>query len=124
MMVPFRAMRIKNTLWHRVCCSVLFAVVCFQARAQTELIVNGGFESGSAPWVFAGGSGAYSDGYSYEGVGYAWFGGAVNEVDSGYQTITIPNTASNATLSFYYSITSAEGTASVADTFTATIRNT
>src|SRR6266404_5205159 len=80
-----------------------------QAQAQTELMVNGGFESGSNGWTMSGGAGAYSDGsYARSGTYYLWLGGALNENDAAYQTITIPSTATSATLSFYYNILSDE----------------
>jgi hypothetical protein len=114
----------------RPCFSVLaiMLVAAFSllsARA-TELIVNGGFESGSTGWTLSGGVSASSAyGYARSGSYYAWFGGATNENDAGYQDITIPATATAATLSFYYNINSAESTTTTAyDTFTATIRNT
>lgn len=105
--------------------SVLFAALaCLQAHAQTELIVNGGFESGGSSWVMTGGAGVYTDsGYARSGTGFQWLGGAVNEVDAAYQTVAIPANATSATLSFYYNIFSVEDPAPF-DTFTATVRNT
>ena len=97
------------------------------ARA-TELIVNGGFESGSTGWVFSGTpNGAAASSYgslAHSGSYYLWMGGAVSESDAAYQTITIPSTASAATLSFYYNINSSEPTTSACDTFYAAIGNT
>ncbi len=92
------------------------------AKAQIELIVNGGFESGSTMWTMSGGAG-YSSGPSHSGNNFLYLGGALNENDAAYQTITIPNTAASATLSFYYNIYSYEGTSFAYDTFSATIRN-
>ena len=92
--------------------------------AQTELIVNGGFESGSTGWNLSGGAQASSyAGLAHSGSYYLWLGGAVNESDAAYQTITIPGTATAATLSFYYNINSLEGNTVAYDTFSATIRN-
>jgi hypothetical protein len=91
----------------------------------TELIINGGLESGSSSWTLSGGVSASTyAGLAHSGTYYLWFGGAVNENDAGYQTITIPANATAATLSFYYNINSAEGTSAAYDTFSATIRNT
>src|SRR5207302_6703508 len=76
------------------------------AWAQTELIVNGGFESGtSSGWSVTGGADVYSDyGFAYSGSYYLWLGGVTNEVDAAYQTVIIPGSATVATLSFYYNI--------------------
>src|SRR5713101_1806120 len=93
------------------------------AWAQTELIVNGGFESGSTGWTMSGGAG-YSSGPAHSGNNFLYLGGAIYENDAAYQTITIPSTAASATLSFYYNIYSSEDTSAAYDTFTATIRNT
>src|SRR6184192_4269280 len=57
------------------------------AWAQTELIVNGGFESGtSSGWSVSGEADVYSDyGFAYSGSYYLWLGGVTNEVDAAYQ---------------------------------------
>jgi hypothetical protein len=103
--------------------SALFlALSLSQLHAQTELIVNGGFESGTSPWIVAGGAGVYT-GYPHTGANFLFMGGATNEVDSAYQTITIPAGVSSATLSFYYNIYSLEDTSAPYDTFTASIRD-
>jgi hypothetical protein len=97
-----------------------------QSWGQTELIQNGGFESGAANWTMAGGAIAdNTSGFSRSGSFFLFLGGVVNEVDSCYQTITIPAGASSATLSFYYNILSAESPVnSPFDFFHASIRNT
>src|SRR5438876_690880 len=96
--------------------------------AQTELIVNGGFESGSTGWVLSGSpflaEPATDGGLAHSGMYYLWMGGATNEIDAAYQTITIPGNATSCTLSFYYNIDSREVDAVAYDTFKATIRNT
>jgi hypothetical protein len=106
--------------------SALFlALSLSQLRAQTELIVNGGLESGNTPWVLSGGAEIDATaGYARTGLGYLFLGGVENEVDQTYQTITIPAGASSATLSFYYNIVSDEDFSGAFDTFTATVRNT
>src|SRR5882672_8781757 len=106
--------------------AILGFVSLSPAWAQTELIVNGGFETGTASgWSVSGGADVYSNGgLAYSGTYYLWLGGAFSEVDAAYQTITIPGSATVATLSFYYNIYSDETTAAVHDTFFATIRNT
>src|ERR1051326_8789463 len=102
----------------------------YQARAQTELIVNGDFEAipSGTGWTFAGGAGVYSDfqdgAVPRTGSYCIWLGGAPDELDSAYQTITIPSGASVVTLSFWYDIFSDDTGPVAHDTFTATIRNT
>src|SRR3989442_7699499 len=96
------------------------------AWSQTELIVNGGLESGtSSGCSVSGGADVYSDnGFAHSGIYYLWLGGATNEMDAAYQTVIIPGSATVATLSFYYNIYSDETTPGTYDTFSATIRNT
>jgi hypothetical protein len=89
--------------------TLIAALSLLSARA-TELIINGGFESGSSSWTFSGGVTASANGgFARSGTYFAYFGGAVNENDVGYQTITIPASATAASLSFYYNINSLEG---------------
>src|SRR6266581_4253195 len=110
--------------------SAVTAILCFfslsTAWAQTELMVNGGFESStSSGWSVSGGADVYSDfGLAYSGTYYLWLGGIISEVDAAYQTVTIPGSATVATLSFYYNIASDEVDPVAYDTFSATIRNT
>jgi hypothetical protein len=117
-------MRTQTPARAALAASSLFLLSLFPALSQTELIVNGGFESGTSSWTVAGGAGAYSQGGSARsGTNYLWLGGLENEVDSAYQTVSIPANATSATLSFYYNITSDEDLSGAYDTFTATIRN-
>jgi hypothetical protein len=121
----------SNPLFHRYIMRCSVAVLMFmgwsalQSWGQTELIQNGGFESGATSWTMGGGAGVYNtSGLARSGLRFAWLGGITNEVDFCYQQITIPAGATSATLSFYYNIFSAEGTLGAFDTFSATIRNT
>jgi hypothetical protein len=116
----------KNNL--RAQCSV--AILLFmswsalQSLAQTELIQNGGFESGGAGWTMGGGAIADSTaGYARSGSSYAWLGGVADEVDFCYQQITIPAGVINATLSFWYNILSNDDPSGAYDTFNASIRD-
>src|SRR6266436_2606357 len=89
---------------------ILFGSVLV-GRAQTELIINGGFESGTdlnpTGWTLGGGAAAYPfPSVAHSGSRFLYLGGTENEVDYAYQTITIPSDASSAILSFYYNITS------------------
>ena len=79
--------------------------------APGQLVVNGGFENGSfAPWVTAGGAPTptLSTAQAHSGSSSALlgtagtFGTEPNGNSSVYQTVTIPASVSNATLSFWY----------------------
>ncbi len=97
----------------------------FQSFGQTQLIQNGGFESGTTAWTMGGGAIVDSTpGYSRSGASYEFLGGLENEVDFCYQQITIPADATAATLSFYYNVLTQDDPSNVYDTFSATIRNT
>jgi kumamolisin len=78
----------------------------------TELISNGGFESGSAPWVESSSGGyelvdttkAHSGSYS------AFLGGYNYANDTIYEQLTIPSTITTATLTYYTYVTTSETT--------------
>lgn len=102
----------------------LFALLgtSFHARGQSELIVNGGFETGDGTgWILDGTEVASN--YPRTGAYTLWFGGITDWWDASYQTVTIPSAVSSATLSFYYNIASEDTSSSPNDTFTATIQN-
>jgi len=107
---------------------ILFGSV-LAGRAQTELIINGGFESGTASsptgWTVGGGAEAYLyPSVAHSGSRFLFLGGIENEVDYAYQTIAIPSGAGSARLSFYYNITSNDDPDTPYDFFMATIRDT
>lgn len=81
--------------------------------AGTNLVQNGGFESGPVSWIESATGGApliYSGAASAHGGSfYAWLGGYLSGTDSLYQDVPIPAGASSVTLQFWYRIT-AEGT--------------
>ncbi|MBZ0248421.1 MAG: hypothetical protein K8F93_02085, partial [Burkholderiales bacterium] len=80
--------------------------------STTELVTNGGFESGAAGWEQQASGGLAiitSDATrARTGSGVAWFGGYDNATDSLTQTVTIPANATVATLRFWWRITTAE----------------
>ena len=80
----------------------------------SELIVNGGFEGGSAsPWVSSGNGFFYSTGaYPHSGTGYVIFGINNNTTGQAYQTVTIPS-AATADLTFWLNVTSSETTTTI-----------
>jgi len=97
------------------------------AQAQTELIVNGGFELDSAGWVLSGSpyvaTPTTDSTVARSGTNFLWFGGVEYETDAAYQTITVPANEVSCTLSFYYNIISEEGNPAAYDLFSATIRD-
>ncbi len=118
-------MRFNSTLGTIVAVAVCFLASTLASGAQSELILNGGFELDFTGWTFGGGAGPSSDsGYARSGTNFLLLGAATAEVDSVYQTIDLPGTATSATLSFYYNILSQDDPVVPHDTFSATIRNT
>ena len=94
--------------------------------AGTERIVNGGFESGSTSWTAT--SGVITNDASfaaYAGSWKAWLNGyGATHTDSAYQTISIPSTATSATLTFYLDVATNETTTTQAyDTLKVQVRN-
>ncbi len=78
------------------------------AAGGAQLIVNGGFESGTAPWTFSGAVRS-TGGFPHSGVAYAILAGVNNANHTVRQTITIP-AATSPNLTFWLNITSAETT--------------
>ena len=94
----------------------------------TERIVNGGFESGSSSWTASSGVITNSSSFpAYAGSYKAWLNGyGASHTDYVYQTISIsiPSTATSATLSFYLDIATDETTTTQAyDTLKVQVRN-
>ncbi len=90
--------------------------------AQTELITNGGFESGSTGWGMSGAIVSNGE-YPHTGSRYAILGEFHSVTDVMYQTVTIPATATSATLTFWYNIGSEDAGAAPNDVLTVTIQN-
>src|SRR6185503_14634583 len=92
---------------------------------QSELVVNGGFESGTSPWAGSTGViGNYSGQSAYEGTRFAWLGGnGTTATETLYQTVTIPSTATSATLSFALHIDTAESGSTVYDKMVVSVKN-
>lgn len=90
---------------------LLGAAVTPYANAQTELVSNGGFESGLSSWTAFWGTGiqATLTTYPHAGSHYAYLtgDGAVGGI---YQNVAIPANASSATLSFWWNVSSLETT--------------
>ncbi len=91
----------------------------------SELITNGGFESGATGWTGTTGSiGAFTGESAHSGTNFAWLDGYGSaHTEYLYQTITVP--AAGATLTFYLHIDTAETTKTTAyDKLTVLVQNT
>jgi Zn-dependent metalloprotease len=91
----------------------------------TELMINGGFESGTTSWAGSTSTISSLPGEPpYEGTRYAWMGGKGRRTSQTLsQTVTIPSTAASAALSFALHIDTTDKTSTVHDTLTVTVRN-
>jgi len=98
--------------------------------AASNLIVNGGFETGSTtapPWTLTAGVLNTSTAEPpHSGTKDAWLDGyGTTHTDTATQTVTIPSTATTATLTFFLHIDTAETTTTTAfDTLTVQVLNT
>ena len=91
---------------------------------SSELLINPGFESGSASWVqnptnIIGSAAANAR----SGSGFAWLSGYNNANDLLYQQVTIPSDATSAIFSFWYRITTEDLPAGDFDKMVVTIDN-
>ena len=91
----------------------------------SELLVNGGFEGSSSPWVNSGTGAFYTSNGSYPhgGSGYDYFGVNNNATGQTYQTVSIPTTATG-TLTFWLNVTSSETGTTQYDKLYVEVRNT
>jgi hypothetical protein len=88
-----------------------------------EQIVNGGFESGTTPWVIGGQTTRSTGAYPHSGVAYMILGGVNSSTSTLYQQITIPGGGAN--LNFWLNVTTSEAAgAAVYDQFFIEVRNT
>ncbi len=89
-----------------------------------ELIVNGGFESGTTPWVISGQVSRSTGAYPHGGVAYMILGGVNSTTGTLYEQITVP-AGSSPNLTFWLNITTGEAAgASVFDRLFIEVRNT
>ncbi|MFJ1703761.1 M1 family aminopeptidase [Kitasatospora sp. NPDC088346] len=92
-----------------------------------QVVTNGGFESGSSPWTSSSGVITSGGGQSaHSGTSFAWLDGYGSaHTDSLSQTVTLPAGCSQATLTFWLHVDTAETTTSTAyDKLTAKIGTT
>ena len=98
------------------------------SASATQLIVNPGFETGTAsPWSLTAGVLNNSTAEpAHSGSWDAWLDGyGTNHTDSAAQTVSIPSTATSATLTFWLHIDTAETTTTTAfDTLKVQVLNT
>jgi len=89
-----------------------------EGQPGTNVLANGGFESGSAGWTESSTSGlpivATGAANAHGGNGYAWLGGYDAGSDTLHQDVTIPAGASPVTLRFWYRIWTEETSTAVA----------
>ena len=93
----------------------------------TELIVNGGFESGASSWTATSGVITSDAGQAGHAGSYkAWLDGYGSaHTDTLYQAVTIPSSATSANLSFWLKVVSSETTTTNAyDTLKVQVRST
>ena len=96
------------------------------AEAQAQLLSNPGFESGATVWVAT--SGVITNSTSeaaHAGTWKAWLDGyGTTTTDTLLQTVSVPSTATSATLTFWLHIDTAETTTTTMfDTLKVQIRN-
>jgi len=113
----------SGTLTHTTTISLTIS-----SASATQLIVNPGFETGSAsPWALTAGVLNNSTAEpAHSGSWDAWLDGyGTTHTDSAAQTISIPSTATSATLTFWLHVDTAETTTTTAfDTFRVQVLNT
>ncbi|MEU5111141.1 M28 family peptidase [Streptomyces longwoodensis] len=85
----------------------------------TQVIANGGFESGTSPWTGDTGSiGTFSGQSAHSGTRYAWLAGyGYAATDAITQTVTVPAGCTTATLRYWLHIDTAESGSTAYDTF-------
>ena len=89
-----------------------------------ELITNGGFESGTTPWVVSGQVTHSTGAYPHGGVAYMILGGANSTTGTLYEQITVAS-GSSPNLSFWLNVTTGEAAgAAVYDRLFVEVRNT
>ncbi|GAA4677389.1 M28 family peptidase [Streptomyces youssoufiensis] len=91
-----------------------------------QLIVNGGFENGSAPWTGSTGAiGSQAGQTAHTGTRYAWLGGYGNATsDTISQTVTVPTGCTSATLGYWLHVDTDETENTPYDKFTIKVNGT
>jgi hypothetical protein len=90
----------------------------------TQLILNGGFESGTVPWIISGQVSRSTGTFPHGGVAYMIINGVNSTTGTLYQTVTIPS-GSSPTLNFWLNISTSEAAgAAVFDRLFIEVRST
>ncbi|MFI9047121.1 M28 family peptidase [Streptomyces sp. NPDC053427] len=91
-----------------------------------QLLTNGGFENGTAPWTGDTGTiGAHSGRSAHSGSRFAWLGGyGSSATDSLSQSVTLPSGCAKATLTYWLHIDTDETDRVTYDTFRVKVGNT
>ncbi|KPC61830.1 aminopeptidase [Streptomyces chattanoogensis] len=91
-----------------------------------QLLTNGGFENGTAPWTGDTGTiGAHSGRSAHSGSRFAWLGGyGSSATDSLSQSVTLPSGCTKATLTYWLHIDTDETDRVAYDTFGVKVGNT
>jgi Zn-dependent metalloprotease len=90
----------------------------------TELIINGGFETGTPPWIISGQVTRSTGTFPHSGVAYMIVNGVDSSTGTLYQQVTIPSGTAR-TLTFWLNITTSEALgASVFDRLFIEVRST
>ncbi|HEU4386255.1 MAG TPA: M12 family metallo-peptidase [Blastocatellia bacterium] len=77
------------------------------ANTSGELIINGGFESGTSPWLLIGAAYRSTGAFPHSGIAYSIIVDGNNETGSEFQSINIPSGAARS-LTFWLNVTSEE----------------
>ncbi|HVQ36598.1 MAG TPA: hypothetical protein VMS31_03645, partial [Pyrinomonadaceae bacterium] len=99
-----------------------FTVTQAAAGGGSELIVNGGFESGTTPWTVSGTVTRSTGAYPHSGVAYMILNAANSSTGTLYQTVTIP--AGGGNLNFWLNVTTSEAPGTIYDRLYIEVRNT
>ncbi len=85
----------------------------------SQVVSNGGFESGTSPWTGSTGAiGAFSGQSAHSGTRYAWLAGyGYSATDTVTQTVTVPAGCTRATLKYWLHIDTGESGSTAYDTF-------
>jgi Zn-dependent metalloprotease len=101
-----------------------FTVTQAGTTGGTELITNGGFETGTTPWIVSGQVTRSTGTFPHSGVAYMILGGVNSTTGTLYQQVTIPTGAAR-NLNFWLNITTSEAAgAAVFDRLFIEVRNT